>query len=67
MRLESLVPQHRIGLVNVHRRIRLFYGQSYGITVESTSGEGTLIKILLPLRDHSESMIASNETKFQEL
>lgn len=56
-----------IGLVNVHRRIRLFYGQSYGITVESTSGEGTLIKILLPLRDHSESMIASNETKFQEL
>lgn len=55
-----------IGLVNVHRRIRLFYGEDYGICVDSTSGEGTQIEILLPLRDHSESMIASNSTKTQE-
>lgn len=55
-----------IGLVNVHRRIRLFYGDAYGISVDSTAGEGTQIEILLPLRDHSESMIASDCAKTLE-
>lgn len=55
-----------IGLVNVHRRIRLFYGDAYGISVDSTAGEGTQIEILLPLRDHSENMIASDCAKTLE-
>lgn len=47
-------------------RIRLFYGDAYGISVDSTAGEGPQIEILLPLRDHSESMIASDCAKTLE-
>lgn len=45
-----------IGLVNVNQRIRLFYGESYGLQISSTPGKGTRIEILLPLRNHSENM-----------
>lgn len=37
-----------IGLMNVHQRIQLYYGKDYGLWVESTYGEGTLITITLP-------------------
>ena len=50
------VSDESIGLVNVHQRIRLFYGEDYGIHISSSPGKGTEIKILLPLRDHSENM-----------
>ncbi len=36
------------GLYNVNERIRLNYGDDYGITIESTKGEGTCVKIKLP-------------------
>lgn len=52
-----------IGLVNVHRRIRLFYGAEYGISVKSAPGVGSQIQIVLPLRDHSECMITSDVTE----
>ena len=39
-----------IGLLNVHRRIRLAYGDRYGIDITSVSGEGTKVVISLPLR-----------------
>ena len=37
-----------IGLFNVNQRIKLMYGESYGISVESTLGKGTTVKIKLP-------------------
>ncbi|WP_258166412.1 sensor histidine kinase [Paenibacillus sp. PCH8] len=37
-----------IGLHNVQRRIQLHFGESYGIQVDSTIGEGTIFSILLP-------------------
>lgn len=40
--------QH-LGLYNIHRRIQLMYGDSYGLTVISQLEEGTVIKIILPL------------------
>ena len=40
--------QH-IGLYNIHRRIQLMYGDSYGLTIISQLEEGTVIKIILPL------------------
>ncbi len=49
-----------IGLVNVNQRIRLFYGNNYGIQVESQAGTGTQVKILLPLRHYSENMAIAN-------
>ncbi|WP_235549692.1 sensor histidine kinase [Paenibacillus sp. Soil766] len=36
------------GLHNVHRRIRLYYGESSGVQVESTEGEGTKVTIRIP-------------------
>ena len=49
-------PDESIGLINVNQRIRLFYGNDYGLHIASKPGKGTQIEVLLPLRDHSENM-----------
>ncbi len=36
------------GLYNVNERIRLNFGEEYGITIDSTYGKGTSIRICLP-------------------
>ncbi|WP_046216208.1 sensor histidine kinase [Paenibacillus wulumuqiensis] len=38
-----------IGIQNVHHRITLLYGEQYGVTISSKKGEGTKVKITLPL------------------
>ncbi|MEJ5189263.1 sensor histidine kinase [Treponema sp. J25] len=38
-----------IGLLNVQQRIHLYYGDAYGITIDSTEEEGTTVTIVLPL------------------
>ncbi|HZG57039.1 cache domain-containing sensor histidine kinase [Paenibacillus sp.] len=38
----------RIGLWNVHQRIRLAYGAPYGLYIESSGPEGTVIQVRLP-------------------
>ncbi|OWR31564.1 two-component sensor histidine kinase [Saccharibacillus sp. O23] len=41
--------EHRsIGLINVHERIRMNYGESYGLTVDSEEGRGTVVRMELP-------------------
>lgn len=40
-----------IGVRNVDRRIRLHYGEAYGISIESTYGEGTIVNLRIP-KDH---------------
>ena len=45
-----------IGLVNVHQRIQLFYGEQYCVNIISTIGQGTQIQVTLPLRSYSENM-----------
>jgi len=37
-----------IGLLNVQRRIRLYYGQEYGLAVESGAGRGTRVLMRIP-------------------
>jgi len=39
-----------IGLQNVERRIRLFYGEQYGLQVHSMAGLGTQVELILPKR-----------------
>ena len=36
------------GLVNVHQRIRLTYGKDYGLTLDSASGQGTVVTVRIP-------------------
>jgi two-component system sensor histidine kinase YesM len=43
------------GLMNVHRRIALRYGNQYGVTIASSLEQGTTITLTLPLlEDHHE-------------
>lgn len=37
-----------IGICNVNQRVRLRYGEEYGVTVESIGGEYTRVEITLP-------------------
>lgn len=37
-----------IGIKNVHSRISLYYGSTYGLTIHSAPGEGTRITITIP-------------------
>lgn len=36
------------GLYNVHDRIRLYFGESYGLSIESAPGEGTVVTAVIP-------------------
>ncbi len=45
---DSLDRVH-IGICNVNQRIRLKYGDSYGVTIESEAGKGTIVTIKLPI------------------
>jgi two-component system, sensor histidine kinase YesM len=38
-----------IGVRNVHERIQLIYGEQYGVTISSELGEGTKVRITLPI------------------
>lgn len=38
----------RIGLLNVHQRLRLYYGEQYGIKISSVLNKGTKVIIMLP-------------------
>ena len=53
--LDSDQPGHKenyewasIGLKNVHDRLRYLYGSDYGITLYSTPGVGTVVKVTIP-------------------
>lgn len=43
-----------IGLVNVHKRLLYAYGAQYGVWIESWLGEGTVVKLTLPVRDFDD-------------
>lgn len=51
LREETPAPGNHIGLCNVNARIRLLYGDAYGITIESTPGVGTECTIRFPVSD----------------
>lgn len=36
------------GLANVNERIQTYFGQEYGITIESKKGKGTIVEVVLP-------------------
>ncbi|WP_373601273.1 sensor histidine kinase [Paraclostridium bifermentans] len=39
---------NRVGVINVHERIQLNYGQEYGLKIDSIEGKGTNITFILP-------------------
>ncbi|MDF2877925.1 MAG: sensor histidine kinase [Clostridia bacterium] len=51
---DSTNKSSHIGLYNVHRRIKLMYGNDYGIDIISERFEGTVVKIILPTNQRGE-------------
>ena len=47
--------RNSIGLANVHNRIRLNYGDSYGVSIQSVPDIGTTITLRLPARWEEDS------------
>lgn len=45
---EQIEERNRVGLKNINERIKLYYGDMYGITIESIEGQGTTVTIVLP-------------------
>lgn len=52
MAQKTLDKTASIGLCNTNQRIRLYYGEAYGMTVESIQGRGTRIRLKLPVKYH---------------
>lgn len=44
-----------IGLMNVHERIVLNYGSDYGVTINSTEGQGTEVRMEIPMLRKGET------------
>lgn len=46
--LSYIEEGNSIGLYNINARLKMLYGESYGLSVESRLGEGTSIRMTLP-------------------
>lgn len=47
--------KQNIGIKNVDRRIKLIYGDQYGVVVKAGAGNGTRVEVILPSREQSEN------------
>lgn len=50
-----------IGVKNVNERIRLYFGEQYGLQIDSEPDEGTLIRIHLPAVPYHEIVMRENQ------
>lgn len=46
-RLAGAIPSKSVGLINVHDRLRLYYGEDCGISITSEKGNGTTVTLTL--------------------
>ncbi len=58
-RQETLENETSIGIKNVHDRIRLHFGEAYGVTIDSVPGEGTIVALRMP-REQSVQLERGN-------
>lgn len=67
--VESLLSEHPhvtskrgsgIGVKNVNERIRLYFGEQYGLLIESEPDEGTVIRIHLPAVPYGDIAMGEN-------
>lgn len=49
-----------IGLFNVDQRLRLYYGEFYGVSIDSKYGEGTRITIRIPIESSKTNTTEDN-------
>lgn len=46
-----LVVSDHVGIANIHKRLVLTFGETYGLTISSTLAEGTSVTMVMPLQD----------------
>lgn len=51
---KSSYEHTKVGLMAVHKRVRILYGEDYGITIKSAPDDGTCITIKLPIKFEDE-------------
>jgi two-component system sensor histidine kinase YesM len=51
---EITFSESGFGLENVHRRIQLYYGKQYGLTIQSKYQEGTRVTVTIPLKVNTD-------------
>lgn len=51
-KIEQTNGKHHIGIYNVDHRIKLFYGEEYGLRIFSRPGAGTKISIIIPSEEN---------------
>ena len=56
------IDESGFGINNVNKRIRLYYGEQYGLTIESEHLKGTRIFLTIPLIRETKSSVALLET-----
>lgn len=50
-RMMNLESTESLGLTNVNERLKLFYGEKYGITISSMKYIGTIVNIIIPNKE----------------
>ncbi len=53
-RSEPLDAESGYGLFSVDKRLKLYYGQSEGLTIESEPGKGTMVAFRVPIREATD-------------
>ena len=49
MRSGMIRESGHIGITNVNQRLKLYFGEEYGIVIDSREGVGTTVKLRFPL------------------
>jgi two-component system sensor histidine kinase YesM len=53
---EIALKESGFGLENVSKRIKLYYGKQYGLSIESQYQEGTRVTLTIPLKDNAKPL-----------
>ena len=46
--------RRKIGLINVHQRLKLIYGDAYGLTIENNPDRGCCVSVHLPIQENAD-------------
>ncbi len=65
----DIIMDSGFGIGNVNRRIRLYYGRQYGLSIRSEYNTGTCVSLVIPAKTEdssAEDIVAMNGEKIEE-